>query len=313
LSAPLRYLRQLGVDVEQAVKMILVTHWDDDHVKGIADVVEACPNADFVSSIVFSAEKFTCFVEAITVGAMKTDGGNVQNIRKVLQLLKARNKPIKAAAPARQLCSNPVIRCWSPSDLDANDFLMYVARMHPKAGEGLRKAIPSTPNLASVVLTIEWPDGSVLLGADMEHSADVQRGWGAVVSEAMKIGVAPGNFVKIPHHGSETGHDDGMWEHLLHKHPVSVLTPFGRGAIKGRPPKSSDVRRISKNSGKMYISARHTVSPTRPKMDLAVERSIREGLITLTSQKTPIGIVRHRRVAGADWRCELFGAAFRVK
>jgi len=311
-AAPLLYLRQLGVQVEQAVKFIVVSHWDDDHVKGISEVVEACPNAAFISSQVFSVDKFADFVEAITIGASKTDGGNVKNIRTVLQILASRKHPIKVASPARILCSKPVIRCWSPSDLDQNEFLVYLTRMHPKAGDGLRKAIPGTPNLTSVVLTIDWPDSSVLLGADMERSPDNRRGWGAIVSEAETIGVVLANLVKIPHHGSETGHDERMWKSLLRDKPVSVITPFGRGPLMSRPPKSSDVNRIRGLSGKMYISARHVTS-TRPKMDLAVERSLREGLITLTSQKTPMGIVRHRRVASADWRCELFGAAFRVK
>lgn len=311
-SAPLLYLRRLGVQVELAVKFIVVSHWDDDHVKGISEVVEACPNAAFISSQVFSKEKFTCFVEAISIGASKTDGGNVENIRSVLQLLEARGKPIKVATPARVLCSNPLIRCWSPSDADQNEFLVCLAKMHPNAGDELRKAIPRTPNLTSVVLTIEWPNCSVLLGADMEYSPDNRRGWGAIVSEVENIGVKPADFVKIPHHGSETGHDERMWERLLSDHPVSVITPFGRGALKSRPPKSSDVNRILGKSGKLYISARHAMSP-RPRMDLAVERSIREGLITLTTQKTPMGIVRHRRVSGAEWGCELFGAAFRVK
>lgn len=311
-SAPLLYLRKIGVNVEQAVKFIVVSHWDDDHVKGISEVVEACPNAEFVASFIFSPEKFASYVEAISVGASSTDGGNVQNIRSVMQLLDARGRPIKRATPARQLCSSPIVRCWSPSDLDAQEFLKYLAQMHPRAGEGFRKAIPMSPNLTSVVLTIEWPDSSVLLGADMEFSPDNRRGWGAVVSEILAIGCRPGELVKVPHHGSETGHDDRMWDNLLDKYPISVVTPFGRGALKSRPPKSSDVNRINRKSGKLYMTARHSTSK-RPSMDFGVQRSLREGLITITSQKTPMGFVRHRRIPGTAWSCELFGVAFRIK
>lgn len=310
--APLRYLHQLGVQVEQAVKYIVVSHWDDDHVKGISEVVEACTNADFICSDVFPNEKFTSFVEAISVGESKTDGGNVKNIREVLHLLKARNKPIKRATPARLLCSNPAITCWSPSDMDAHEFLENIASMYPKAMEGLRKAIPGTSNLTSVVLTIEWHDVSVLLGADMETSPDNQRGWGAIVSEAIKIGVMPANLVKIPHHGSLTGHDDRMWKDLLSDEPVSVITPFGKGKHVSRPPTQGDVARIRGKSKHTYITARH-IPPKLPKMEFAVQRSLREGSITLTTKKIPMGIVRHRRVPGAEWKCELFGAAFRVK
>lgn len=311
-SAPLKYLRQLGVQVEQAVKFIVVSHWDDDHVKGISEVVEACPDADFISPAVFGETKFACFVEAIALGASRADGGNVENIRRTLQLLEARGKPIKAALPARQLSSNPVIRCWSPSDLENTEFLKSILQMVPKSGGSIRKAIPGDSNLASVVLTIEWPDGSILLGADMENHPDSRRGWKAIVSEVQKIGVTPGGLVKIPHHGSETGHNDHMWERLLRKNPVSVLTPFGKGVLKSRPPTSNDINRIRSKSGKMYMTARHTASK-RPKMDWAVERSIREGSIILTSKKTPMGIVRNRRVSGTDWGCELFGEAFRIK
>lgn len=311
-SAPLKYLRSLGVNVEQDVRLIVITHWDDDHFKGIAEVVEACPNAEFCSSQVFSDEKFTSFVEAISSAALKTDGGNVANIRKVLQLLVDRGIPLKVATPSRQLYTNPVIKCWSPSDLDANMFLEYIAKMHPKAGQAYRKAIPTTPNLASVVLTIEWLDNSVLLGADMEYSNNNLCGWGAVVTEANKIGVGLSNLVKIPHHGSISGHDERMWSDLLQDKPISVISPFGKGSIFSRPPTPEDIKRIRKKSSKLYLTANHTIRTAPSNMPYAVKRSLREGMITLTSKKTPMGIVRCRRLPKAEWKSELLGVAFGV-
>ena len=171
-SAPLRYLRQLGVRVEEAVKLVVVSHWDDDHVRGIADVLEASRSARFVCSHVFPDKKFVNFVEALSVGSAATDGANVREMRKVLQLLESRNEPIRGAIPGRQLYSDPLVRTWSPSDSDANEFLKYLAQMHPKAGMPLRRAIPSTANLTSVVLSVDWKECSVLLGADMERSSD---------------------------------------------------------------------------------------------------------------------------------------------
>lgn len=311
-AAPLKYLRSIGVDCQTAVKYIVASHWDDDHVKGLAEVVDACPDALFITTQVFSDKKFTCYVEAISVGAFNTNGGNIQNIRKILHTLADRNSPIMDAGPARTLCSHPLIRSWSPSDLDKSEFLTYIAAMHPKAGEELRKAIPQTPNLASVVLTIEWDEFSVLLGADMERSSNVRRGWGAVVSEALRIGVNKADFLKVPHHGSENGHDDLMWDELLVDKPISILAPFGKGAIAGRPPKSTDVNRIARKSSKFFITARH--APTKKSSrSLAVERSLREGAISISSQKSPMGIIRHRRLSIGGWKDELFGAAYRVK
>lgn len=311
--APLRYLQQLGVKVDQAVKFIIASHWDDDHIRGIGDILEACPIARFVCSHVFPADKFAIFVEAISIGSGATDGGSVRDFRKALQILSAREQPIVHATPGRKLCANPVIVSWSPSDQDATEFLYYVAQMHPKAGEPLRKATPGTGNLTSVVLSIAWPDSSVLLGADMERSSDTCRGWGAIVSETQQCGNwMQSDLVKIPHHGSQTGHDDRMWQTLLCPKPISVVVPFGRGPRQSRPPKSSDIRRISEKSGAMFLTAKHAES-NRPKMDVAVTRSLREGMIELTTQKSSFGMVRHRRVAGGQWKHELFGTAFRVK
>ena len=310
---PLRYLQQLGVRVDNDVKFIVASHWEDAHVRGIGEIVEACPTALFVCSHVFPADKFASFVEAISIGSAATDGGAVKNFRKVLQILSSRGAAIRRAGPGVKLCSNPLIQSWSPSPQDETEFLYYLAQSHPQAGEPLRKAVLGSGNLTSVVLSIDWPEISVLLGADMESSPDGRRGWGAVISEAQRLGGwVRGDFIKVPHHGSETGHHDGMWDTLLVPKPISVVAPFGRGSVNSRPPKSSDVRRISQRSRAMFLTARH-VKPKLPRMGVAVTRSLREGMIAVTSQRTPIGMVRHRRLSGGQWKHELFGAAARVK
>src|SRR6266568_2380652 len=44
----LAYLNRIGVDSEQAVKVIVTTHWHDDHIRGMAEVVSTCAAARFV-------------------------------------------------------------------------------------------------------------------------------------------------------------------------------------------------------------------------------------------------------------------------
>ncbi len=311
-SAPLKYLRSLGVQVETAVKLVVVTHWDDDHVRGIAEVVETCSSARVCCSTALTQREFTEFVEKSSVGATATDGAGVRNFRRVFQLLIARGGSIVVATPGRQLLRNPKVRSWSPSDHEAMLFLQFLAQREPKGGQSLRRAVLGSPNLTSVVLSIEWDDVAVWLGADMEFHTDNRRGWGAVVSEARIVGFVPGNMVKVPHHGSHTGHDDRMWTDLLQQKPISVIAPFGRGALNKRPPKSADVKRINDLSSATYLTAGRE-QPNRPKMDFAVKRSLREGNISLVSQKTPLGIVQLRRMPGGQWQHALFGAARRAK
>lgn len=311
-AVPLKYLRGLGVQVESAVKFIIISHWDDDHVRGIADIVEACPSALVCCSPALTKREFTNFVEARSIGASATDGANVRDVRRVLELVASRGQTIRKAAPARLLLQRPHVRSWSPSDYEDSLFLEFVARMHPNAEQTMGKAIPGSPNLTSIVLSIDWDGASALLGGDMEAHSDNKRGWGAIVSEAARVGYNQGNLVKVPHHGSHTGHDDRMWAQLLTAKPISVIAPFGRGPIDKRAPKSSDVRRINSLSSATFLTAPHTKTKL-PKREYAVARSLREGMIRSTSRKAPLGIVQLRRLPGNHWRPALFGSARRAK
>ena len=311
-SAPLRYLREIGVDTRSAVKLVVVTHWDDDHVSGIADLLSACEAAEVCFGLSLTKREFARFIESSSIGTAATSGANVSEFGRVLRILHDRGRPIRAAVPGRTILGTPRVTSWSPSDEEMLTFLKFVAESQPKAGEPLRKAVPGSPNLTSVVLTVDWADVSVLLGADMENHADARRGWSAVVSEASRIGCKKSTFVKIPHHGSHSGHDVRMWRAMLEPNPISVIAPFGRGPIDKRPPKSSDVRRINTLSSRVFLTAKRGVGQSSKK-DAAVARSLREGSIRLFGEKPPFGLVRSRRKPGGAWHHSLFGTARQAK
>ncbi len=311
VPAPLRYLRGLGVQVERSVKLIVVSHWDDDHVRGIAEVVRSCSAADLSCSTGLTEREFNKFVERISVGAAATERGNVGEFRQVLDVMEARGKPVKCATPGRVLLGSPKVMSWSPSDHEYMLFQRFVAEQLPTAAQPLRKAIPGSPNLTSIVVGIDWDEASILLGADMEAHSDSRRGWEAIVVEAARIGFVKGTVVKVPHHGSHTGHHDRMWTDLLNKNPISIIAPFGRGPVDRRPPKSSDVRRINNLSSATFLTAKRG-SESLSKKDVAVSRSLRDGMIRLTSRSAPIGMVRLRR-RGGNWHDTLFGSARRAK
>lgn len=313
-SAPLKYLHTLGVDVSQAVKLIVVSHWDDDHVRGISKLLEASTSATFCCAASLTKRDFSRFVEVVSLGGKTTNKGNVSEFRRCLEILAERPQGIRYAAPGRPLSNigQPIVKSWSPSDFDNTCFLEYVAANYPTHMGAMKRAVPGSPNLTSVVISVDWDDTSVLLGADMEASPDVRRGWGAVVSEATRLGFPKGQLVKIPHHGSEGAHDDRMWSDLLQPNPISVTAPFGKGATASRPPLPRDVNRIVGKSSKAYLTARRDSSSIKKK-DPAVARSLREGGIRLSSPNTVIGMVRMRKVDGGNWDANLFGDAVRVK
>jgi glyoxylase-like metal-dependent hydrolase (beta-lactamase superfamily II) len=53
----LRYLSGLGVDISTQVMGVVVTHWHDDHVRGIGEIAEKCTSAKFYLSAALMCSK----------------------------------------------------------------------------------------------------------------------------------------------------------------------------------------------------------------------------------------------------------------
>src|SRR5258707_5632727 len=44
---PLEYLAEIGVDLADSIKLIVATHWDDDHIDGIGELFYRAKSAVF--------------------------------------------------------------------------------------------------------------------------------------------------------------------------------------------------------------------------------------------------------------------------
>lgn len=306
--APLLYLNALGVNLIEAVELIIASHWDDDHTQGLSIVVDECQKALFCCPASLTKREFDKYVERMSEGASTTHGANVSEFRKVLDLKTDRGQTVFRCVPGKELLPNPLVRTWSPSDHEQALFLDFVARDTPQHLQGHRKAVPGSLNLTSLVVTIEWAGACVLLGGDMEAHADARRGWMAVANEATRLHAKKADLVKIPHHGSHTGHHDSMWTDMLLEKPMAAIAPYGKGSLDTRPPKSSDVNRIRKLSRTVHQTARHRTSGK--KLSPAMRFALEAGLIRLSDNTVPMGIIRYRKAHGGAWRTETFGAAF---
>lgn len=56
--AALEYLRTIGVNASQHVKWVLATHWHDDHIRGLSDIVSECESAEFACSMALRNKEF---------------------------------------------------------------------------------------------------------------------------------------------------------------------------------------------------------------------------------------------------------------
>lgn len=270
-SLALEYLVERGVDVSKHVRMIIASHWHDDHVRGLATVVEACTSSRFVCSSALRRDEFLALLNhSISVSSRFSSG--VEEFRNILSILESRKQSPIWANGARRVLLSPtrdVEAVWtlSPSDRDTlNAMRNFVAVATDNKAASRIPAIP--PNDAAVAVIVELANGeSVLLGADLEHHVGASdRGWHAVINDSGRPRVSS-TLYKVAHHGSANAHCPSMWLEgsecdsriddespslLVTGETVCILAPWRRG--RSRLPKKSDVERLARLSASVNLT-----------------------------------------------------------
>jgi len=295
------YLRSLNNNAQNRVKLVVATHWHDDHIRGLAKMLEAFPDAQFACSAALNTDNFALLLEIAEESLQETSG--VDEFRRIRDLLIER---CKAAGIAKSLIS-PVLaiqnRCLlrlpaegrsfpaavisvSPSDGTVKKAFADIADWLPKSGE-LQRGIPNrAPNKTSVGLWVEAASRRVLLGADLEHTEQPGEGWVAVIASHQDDRLA--GIFKIPHHGSRNADCPDVWSKMLSKNPIGVVTPFTSGAGL---PTEKDIRRLCGRTNTLFCTAQGPGAP--PRRDSVVEKAAR-----YTTQKRHVlsGTPGHVRV-----------------
>jgi hypothetical protein len=308
------YLAELGFDPE-AVRLIVVTHWDDDHIRGIARLVAACGGADVACSAALAREDVLQFVITQQDVLAGSETG-VDELRSVLQLMQRRGDTIIWAKVHTHLFprprrAGPSVTALSPSE---EAFQRGVTELVERA-TGIKSAMPrryrapEEPNGASVVTSIELKDTSFLLGADLEHSTNPNTGWEALIRHASPPTKA--GAVKVPHHGSEGAHHPGMWSELAEHGVLAVLTPMVWGS--NDLPGDGDVARVKGLAGRTFRTSEPTL--VRSRKGAEVDKMVRGMHGERVRQVRGWGQVRVR--GGLDdptdqWQVELFGDASEI-
>jgi beta-lactamase superfamily II metal-dependent hydrolase len=309
--AALTYLASLGLSPNDDVRIVVATHWHDDHVQGLGEVVEACANATVVCSAALDRKEIVAFVlqQEAAKGAI---GSGLDELRSILHTCGKRQRSIvwaKATLPLHPRPPGDVARvvALSPSE-DAVERAMQdliAAATSAKITVPRRYRAPERSNGASVAVSIRNENVGLLLGADLEASVNPEAGWKAVVAYARPTLKA--SAVKVPHHGSLGAHHDEMWSELLERDVLAVLTPWIRGAKY--LPTEADIQRIVSLSKKVYITAMPASTIAKKKADKAIRRVHGANISELRGW----GHVRaRRRLTENDWRVELDGGAAAV-
>lgn len=256
LPAALAYFGRIGVNPNDAVRLVLATHWHDDHIRGLSKVFRASPSSRLAVTLAFGMKDFQAALAPWLASSTKVESKGLGEVQQLLEICKERTSyPIHASENKilweRSGVFPAEVRSLSPSDPAV---AACIARLSEIERSKFRTRLPDVEgNLASVVLSIKVGERRLLLGADLECRADRNLGWLAVVDSHRNLRRPGHHLFKIPHHGSENGHHPEIWSDLLHPNPLSALTPFMRG--KKKLPAVEDRERILENTDQAYISA----------------------------------------------------------
>lgn len=302
----LSYFESIGVDPAQAVSLIVATHWHDDHIRGMAQLVETCSQAAFCCAAALCQQEFLSAIGALEHRHLSVAGSGARELHRVFsQLGQAKSKPTHAIAD-RRIFAHGHCEVWSlsPGDAAFQNFLKSVGGLVPEVGRDKTRIPDQSPNDVAVVLWMAVGDIAVLLGSDLER-----RGWIEILQSAERP-VGKASAFKVPHHGSENADLPEVWERMLSVDPFAVLTPWRRGG--NALPSVQDVERILGKTANAYSSVpSKSVAMSPERRDSAVERTIRESGIKLRRLAMSPGAVRLRRPIDASipWQVELFGTA----
>jgi hypothetical protein len=313
------YLEGLGVEVSSDVKLIVVSHWHDDHIEGVSTVANACPTADVCCSVALSKKEFLTLVRAASrLGLRSVQTADLSEYQSLVSLLQTR-----APASARPESVGPKwaiegtclyrrvgaeVHALSPSSATQTLSQVELAQAYAglKSGGQRKRIVCQRPNALAVVLWVEVGDAQALLGADLETGSNPLAGWQAVLALRQR---PPGRagFYKVAHHGSPNADHPLLWTQLLAPQPLCSLTPFSSGVTPRPAP--GDVARLKSLTPRLYCTASPSgTSP--PRRDPAVERTIRGVALKRRVRRSGMGHVRFRWRAGAQTpTVDRFGAA----
>ncbi|MDE0417760.1 MAG: MBL fold metallo-hydrolase [bacterium] len=304
--AALRYLERIGVDSAESVNVVFATHWHDDHIRGLVDILAAAPNADFCCASALCTSEFLGMVGALETGHFSVGGSGMRELHGVFSLLVDRGKePIHAIANRMVYC-NPDCEVWSlsPSDSVFQTFLKALHGLMPKEREAKNRVRDLSPNEAAVVLWVEAKGTSLLLGSDMERG-----GWSLILSDTTRP-VGRASVFKVPHHGSGNAHVPEVWDSMVEKEAAAILAPWRRGGHA--LPTTQDAKRILNETTRAWITrsgSSKQLSFKHP--NRTVEKTLRQGVVRLQRLPDSYHRIRLRRQFDSSdpWSVELFGDA----
>jgi beta-lactamase superfamily II metal-dependent hydrolase len=322
-NLPLDYLKKIGVNLVTDVKMIVCTHWHDDHIQGISQLLDECKNSIFGMARPNDGKKFLQLVELdYRKAIIKTSNSSTIEFQKCLEILSKRDHSKRKNAEVDKLLlsielpgnlKSDVISL-SPSSYTMSEFDKEISALITEYGQSSKKIIPKSPNSKSVVLYLKIGAHRAILGADLEVTNDNKEGWLNILDHAQSLDKAKkASLFKIPHHGSINGYSDRIWIELLDNNPVSKITPWNKNYML---PTSEMLEKYCDHTDSLYITSLEHENKNKPKnRDRSIEKMIKNMNFKIREVKFNLGIIRCRismQNENDKWNISLHGHSTHV-
>jgi beta-lactamase superfamily II metal-dependent hydrolase len=317
---PIEYLKYRNVNVENDVEFVICTHWHNDHIRGISEVLEKAINANLVFTNATDQKKF---IQLVALDCLKlknrTTNCSTNEFAKCLSILAKRNR-IPIYASMDRLISSQITKeniqtkifALSPSDLTLQNFNLEISQLITEYGKSNRKIPNNGPNAKSIALYIELGFHSVILGADLEvELKSPKEGWLNILDASQVIRGKKASLIKVPHHGSENGFHERIWLELLQKNPVAKTTTYNK---KNYLPTIDMIERYSNLTDKFYLTSAHH-NPKMKKREKEINSLLGFMKERLSEIKYDFGIIRSRINMNNEndhWTVETFGNGFHI-
>jgi hypothetical protein len=313
----LDYFNAIGVSVDSAVCCVVITHWHDDHIRGISKIIESATKAELVISGALRNNEF------LTLVSLNHPRGGPRGLKEMAEVLRIMDSRIvngmvrkgvnfKFAHENTTLLriDNPVfvqLTSLSPSSAAVALGLQEFAKLNPAINSPVNDIVQGANDVA-VVLHVKAGNRTLLLGSDLECNIDSRCGW-QVIADSTARPSDRAEVFKVPHHGSNSGYEERIWKEMLIENVQAILTPFRR--LPDPLPTKNDITRILSLTNKAFLTADpHTKAPLS--RNTTVDKIVKSTVLARTVREdTTTGHIRLRAklTGAAEWRVELFNGA----
>ena len=325
--APLDYLNKIGVDISSAVKLIVATHWHDDHIRGLSKIIEECLSAEVVFSDALNSEEIFTIICAYKNVPLNRDTSGLNELYYSLDILNSRRiknplhfvSPNFASAnkclwrkeyiyPGKRLSCNVIALLPSKDSILSSK--LEISKWIPEIPKTKRRIAHIDPNHIAIVLLVSIGNKHILLGSDLEETNSRNTGWSAILIN-QNLPQNKCSVFKIPHHGSITAYNQDIWTEMLDPNPFAVLTPFIKAGQE--LPTTNDVERITSLTSNAFSTAKR-LTKRPPRRQNIVEKQIKETTLSFRQIYPQVGQVTLRsKYESNSYQVSLSGGALHLK